>query len=312
MIEFVEVTKSFEADILKGQRKFLALDKLSFKIQPERLTGFLGANGAGKTTSLKILFQFIKATDGVVQYDKSLGDDWGQICSKIGYVPERPYFYPYLSGEEFLFFTATLNNVPRKDVLERINKWAERLGIAHALERQIKGYSKGMLQRIGVLSCLLHNPSLIILDEPLSGLDPLGRAELKKVFVDLQKTGTTVFFSSHIVSDVEEVCDSVVVIDKGKLIYQGGVGQILEENSENEFVVDLKFDSNIKLDTSDFVSIERNTKGAQVTLREDSLDYNLRRFLESSCKIERVQRKRITLEEFVYRSRSERIENVAN
>lgn len=304
MIEFVEVTKSFEADLLKGKRKFLALDNLSFKIKPGKLTGFLGANGAGKTTSLKILFQFINASSGKVVYDEALGKSWGQICSQIGYVPERPYFYPYLLGREFLYFTSALNNISKEQTNARIQEWAERLGIAHALDRQIKGYSKGMLQRIGVLSCLLHNPKLIILDEPLSGLDPLGRTELKKVFTDLQRLGTTVFFSSHIVSDVEEVCDSVVVIEKGQLVYQGVVNEVLDANSANEFLVDIKHDDDFSLSVGDYLSIEKTTRGSQLSISGEVLDRNLSELLKTNCRIERVQRKRITLEEFVYRSRS--------
>ena len=166
----------------------------------------------------------------------------------------------------------------------------ERLGIAHALDRQLKGYSKGMLQRVGVLSCLIHDPKVIILDEPLSGLDPLGRMELKRVFKSLQEEGKTVFFSSHIVADVEEVCDKVVVIDKGKLVYQGDVTEVLDEHSNDEYLV---------------VYGERENYNLKEKVVEAvGLHSELEELIKRNCRIEKVQKLRISLEEFVYSTRS--------
>lgn len=290
MIEFLDISKSFKTNFLKGSKDFLALDNLSFKLQPGSLTGFLGANGAGKTTSLKILFKFIPPTAGSVQFNNELGSEWGEIRSNIGYVPERPYFYPHLNGHEFLSFTASLNDVDQKQVNNKIEQWADRLGIAHALDRQLKGYSKGMLQRVGVLSCLIHDPKVIILDEPLSGLDPLGRMELKRVFKSLQKEGKTVFFSSHIVADVEEVCDKVVVIDKGKLVYQGDVTKVLDEHSKDEYLVVFSGSENYDL--------------KEKVVPAENLHGQLEELIKENCRIEKVQKLRISLEEFVYNTRS--------
>jgi ABC-2 type transport system ATP-binding protein len=280
----------FMIEFIKGSKEFLALDDLSFNLEPGSLTGFLGANGAGKTTSLKILFKFIPPTNGQLNFSSELGKDWGEIRSNIGYVPERPYFYPHLNGHEFLNFTASLNDIKASQVKNKIEQWAERLGIAHALGRQLKGYSKGMLQRVGVLSCLIHDPKVIILDEPLSGLDPLGRMELKRAFKSLQDEGKTVFFSSHIVSDVEEVCDRVVVIDKGKLVYQGDVTKVLDEHSKDEYMV-------ISTSKESYDLKEQVVEG-------DNLHGTLEELLKNNCRIEKVQKMRISLEEFVYSTRS--------
>lgn len=300
MFEFKEVSKSFKGDILKGAKEFLALDKLSFEVQEGSLTGFLGANGAGKTTSLKCLFNFINIDSGEIKYSEQLGADWGQIKSHIGYVPERPYFYPHLSGREFVFLCGELNDVSHKHIVQKIEEWAERLGIAFALNRRLKDYSKGMLQRLGVLTALVHDPKLIVLDEPLSGLDPLGRLELKKAFVDLQKLGKTIFFSSHIVSDVEEVSDRVVVIDGGKLVYAGSTSDIVNRNEDNSYLLFcLSQENKVPDELEEFVSRKVNG-GVYFEVPGESIEKIVSQVSQSHLSLQKLEKKKISLEEFVY------------
>jgi ABC-2 type transport system ATP-binding protein len=234
MIHFNKVTKIFKTDIFTPP--FCALDAVDFTVPEGSMVGFLGANGAGKTTSLKIIMDFIRPTSGEVVFDKSLGLTKLEIFKKIGFLPERPYFYPNLTGEEFIHFMGNLSEVPKNQIKQEISNWAPKFKIDHALKRELKTYSKGMLQRIGFLATILHHPKLIILDEPISGLDPIGRKELKDVIVEVQKEGSTVFFSSHIVPDVEEICDRVIFLKDGKLVYDGPVNSLLSSSGGQDFL----------------------------------------------------------------------------
>lgn len=307
MFEFKEVTKKFQGDLLKGSKEFLALDRLSFALTPGTLTGFLGANGAGKTTSLKCLFKFINLSSGEISFTGELGNSWGEIKSNIGYVPERPYFYPYLTGREFVYLCGELNDVKKEQIKQKIGQWAERLGIEFALDRKLNGYSKGMLQRLGVLTSLVHDPLLVILDEPLSGLDPLGRLELKKAFIDLQKMGKTIFFSSHIVSDVEEVCDHVTVIDAGKLVYAGSTKNILQAKENEIFEVFCLCEK--KNFTEELLrNLERHVSGGcYFKVHENEINQFLTKAKSEGLNIQKIEREKVTLEEFVYHT-SEKIQ----
>ncbi len=201
MFIFEDVTKTFKTDFWKKPE--VVLDNLSFKVGEGMCTGFLGANGAGKTTSLKILFRFINADKGRIEFDKSLGNNWDQIKRNVGFLPERPYFYPELTGSEFIKYMLSLSGLKKENIEAQYKYYSEYLLIDHALSKKLSTYSKGMLQRIGLLSCLLHNPRLIILDEPLSGLDPNGRKDIKNLMNSLKREGKTIFFSSHIVQDLD-------------------------------------------------------------------------------------------------------------
>lgn len=235
LVEFKEVSKSYRYDFWTPQ--FFALEKASFSISRGQVVGFLGANGAGKTTSIKILMDFIRPDDGEVIFSSELGKNRRERMNNIGFLPERPYFYPTLTGEEFCFYMGRLNGLSTAAIRQNINKWAEIFNISFALNRKIQTYSKGMLQRLGFVTALLHNPHLIVLDEPLSGLDPLGRKEIKDALLLLHREGKTIFFSSHIVSDVEEICSQVVVLQKGKMLYQGSIDKLIEDNLSDEFTL---------------------------------------------------------------------------
>ena len=226
MITFKNVSKSFKEDF--WSTKFNALNDINFTIKEGKLTGFLGANGAGKTTSIKLMLDLIRPSEGEVLYHPSLGSSKNEIFKNIGFFPERPYFYPHLSAEDFIYYCGKLNDASSFDINQRLNYWAEILNIKFAIKRKIRTFSKGMLQKLGLIACVIHDPKLIILDEPMAGLDPVGRVDFKDAFKKLFDEGKTIFFSSHIVSDIEEVCSDVLVLEKGNLLFDCELKDLLK------------------------------------------------------------------------------------
>lgn len=249
MLKFQNITKTFKTDLLS--QPFTALKNVSFEIPTGSMVGFLGANGSGKTTSLKIIMDFIRPDQGSVEFSSELGTRRVDILKRIGFLPERPYFYPNLTGLEFLNFMGRLSEVEPQHLKRQLERWVPRFKIEHALNRPLKTYSKGMLQRAGFLATILHDPDFIILDEPLSGLDPIGRKELKDVIVDVYKEGKTVFFSSHIVPDIEEICDRVIFLKEGRLVYDGAVEPLMKpQGGPQEIIIKFKNPENLPIETS--------------------------------------------------------------
>jgi ABC-2 type transport system ATP-binding protein len=218
------LTKVFRRSWKRG--KFTALDSLSIEVEEGEIFGFLGPNGAGKTTTIKILLRLLKPTSGSAHI---LGKDVHDAPTRlrVGYMPENPYFYRFLTGEEFLKFYAQLNRIPTSDRKKRIEELLETVGMAHARHVPIKEYSKGMVQRIGLAQALMHDPKLVLLDEPMSGLDPIGRKEIRDLIYALKYQGRTIFFCSHILSDVEDICHRVAILHRGKLLKTGTLDGLL-------------------------------------------------------------------------------------
>jgi ABC-2 type transport system ATP-binding protein len=202
-----------------------ALAGLSLTVQTGEIYGFLGPNGAGKTTTLKILMGLIRASGGRAEVlGRPAGDV--EVRQHIGFLPESPYFYDYLTAEEFLAFYGRLAGLDRGGMPDRIAGLLKLVGLTGARERQLRTFSKGMLQRIGLAQALVHDPALVILDEPMSGLDPIGRKEVRDLILGLRERGKTVFFSTHIIPDVEAMCDRVGIVVKGRVVAEGRVDEL--------------------------------------------------------------------------------------
>ena len=225
-ISIENLTKDYQVGFWR-KRSYRALDRLSLDVQPGEIFGFLGPNGAGKTTTLKLLMQLIFPTSGRAEI---LGRPVGDVAARqrIGYLPENPYFYDYLTAEELLHYFGHLFGYSRAEVRARAARLLDRVGIgAERRRQQLRKYSKGMIQRVGIAQALLNDPEVIFLDEPMSGLDPLGRREVRSLILELRDQGRTVFFSSHILADAEALCSRVAVVAGGRLAATGRLSDML-------------------------------------------------------------------------------------
>jgi ABC-2 type transport system ATP-binding protein len=225
-IRIEELTKDYWLGFWR-KRPYRALDRLSLEVHAGEIFGFLGPNGAGKTTTLKLLMQLIYPTAGKAEI---LGKPVGDVSSRqrIGYLPENPSFYDYLTAEELLQYYARLFGYSGADARTRAATLLDRVGIGPERRRQqLRKYSKGMIQRVGIAQALLNDPEVIFLDEPMSGLDPLGRRDVRSLILELRDQGRTVFFSSHILADAEAMCSRVAVVAGGRLAAAGRLADIL-------------------------------------------------------------------------------------
>jgi len=216
VIKTENLTKEFKASFSIRRKHIRALDNLNIEIERGEIFGYLGPNGAGKTTTFKLLLGLIFPTSGTAWV---LGKNIREVRFKreVGFLPEQPYFYDYLSGEEFLDFYAQLFQFDKKTRKRKIHSLLEAVGLEDAASIQLRRFSRGMLQRIGIAQALVNDPELLILDEPLSGLDPVGRREIRNIILKLRSQGRTVVFSSHVLSDVEAICDRVGILMRGQL-----------------------------------------------------------------------------------------------
>jgi ABC-2 type transport system ATP-binding protein len=225
VVELEGVSKSFPSGFWR--RRVRVLVDISFSVRRNEIVGFLGPNGAGKTTTIKLL-------NGLATPDAGRISIFGEPIGgrrdhrrRIGYMPEQPYFYEYLTGDEFLALCGRLTGMNGGEIRRRSREMLGRVGLSGAEGKSIRKYSKGMMQRLGLAQALLHDPELVILDEPMSGLDPMGRMEVRSLIHGLKKSGKTVFFSSHIIADVEALCDRVVMIDRGRKVAEGAVEELV-------------------------------------------------------------------------------------
>ena len=225
-IEILDLEKSYLVGFWRKRPK-LALRPLRLTIEEGEVFGFLGPNGAGKTTTLKLLMGLVFPTAGSARI---LGMDMDdpRVKSQIGFLPEQPYFYDHLSARELLNYYGQLSGIPAKGRSARVEQMLARVGLSDSAGMQLRKFSKGMLQRVGLAQAILHDPKVVFLDEPMSGLDPMGRREVRDLIQQLRSEGKTVFFSTHILSDAEALCDRVGVIHQGEL---RGVGAVAELTS---------------------------------------------------------------------------------
>jgi len=265
----------------KKLQKVNALVELDLEIASGEVFGFLGPNGAGKSTTIKSVMGLIKPTAGrVTVFDIPVTDPMSR--RRIGYLPENPSFFDYMTAREYLVFVGSTYGMDHPSLQKAAERVLELLDLTKAADRPIRGYSKGMVQRLGLGQALVHDPDMYILDEPMSGLDPIGRALVKDIIRDLKQRGKTVFFSTHITADVEAVCDRVGVISQGVLKTVDSVDSILEQGIVGYVI------SFCRLDGSD--------EEKHVTREE--LDATMRQLLEARSVIKAVEPKRKDMESF--------------
>lgn len=234
IIELKDLHKTFYAGFRR--KRIDAVKGVTLSVQPGEIFGLIGPNGAGKTTTIKMMTGLIKPTQGTATL---MGfDSRDRRCSqKLGYLPEISYYYECLTAYEILDFYAKLYGLDHDERKKRVDLWLDRVGLAHARNKRLGQFSKGMLQRIGLAQALIGDPQLVILDEPQSGLDPIGRRDVSEIIREAQNQGKTVFFSSHILPDVERLCDRVGVLKNGRMEVVGSLHELLSKKQSVEIFV---------------------------------------------------------------------------
>jgi ABC-2 type transport system ATP-binding protein len=229
ILQLDALTKEFPTGFF-GRRRHLALDRLSFELVRGEVFGLLGPNGAGKTTTLKLVTGLLQPTSGrVTLFDLSPHDP--RARASLGFLPEHPTFYDHLTGEELLSYFAGLCGVRGTDLRERVRRTLDRVKLDDARRRPLRQYSKGMLQRLGLAQAIINEPALVILDEPMSGLDPIGRRDVRELILELRDAGRTILFSSHILSDAEMLCSRVAILSRGRLVASGTTAELTSGRS---------------------------------------------------------------------------------
>jgi ABC-2 type transport system ATP-binding protein len=283
-------------------RRIEALKDLTLAVEEGEIFGLLGPNGAGKTTTIKILMGIHFATKGqALLMGRPLGDL--EVKKRIGFLPENPYFYDYLKGWEFLNYYGQLYGMSGRRLRTRIEELLEMVGLAHAANLPLKGYSKGMNQRIGLAQALLNDPQLVILDEPQSGLDPLGRKEVRDLILKLKDEGRTVMFSSHILSDAEMICDRVGILYKGQLINIGSMTELLSTKKyQFELMVSgLKAEKEAALKTGAVKALESNHQLMLVYTDEEKAQKAIQETIAAGGNVLSFTPRTETLEEYFIR-----------
>jgi ABC-2 type transport system ATP-binding protein len=234
-IRIENLTKDFTVGI-RGV-KLRAVDDLNLEVGDNEIFGLLGPNGSGKSTTIKIILGLLQASTGSCEI---YGKPSKQVDARrsVGFLPEAPYFYRYLTGRELVRYYARICMVPRKEIAVAVDSVIELVGMTEAAHRRVGTYSKGMLQRIGLAQSLVHDPQLVILDEPTAGVDPLGSAAIAEIVRELKRRGKTVLLSSHLLAQIEGLCDRVAILHRGKLVREGRVDDLVEEKDAESLVVE--------------------------------------------------------------------------
>jgi ABC-2 type transport system ATP-binding protein len=309
-IEIRALSKDYAVGFWKKKLR-PALKSLDLTVETGEAFGFLGPNGAGKTTTLKLLMGIIFPTSGSATI---LGKDYldPEIKRKIGFLPEQPYFYDYLSAPELLDYYARLSGVPATTRKQRIGDLLARVGLSDVGSKQLRKFSKGMLQRVGIAQAIIHDPEVIFLDEPMSGLDPVGRHEVRELIQNLKDEGKTIFFSTHILSDAEALCDRVAVVYKGELRGVGVVNDFRSSVAEKTEVIWLG--ANALSSVKDLLA-EPHVTGETVrgTMQSADLDRLLERLRQQHARLISVTPIHRTLEDyFLAKTREEEKESVSS
>ncbi len=294
-IEIENLTKDYPFGFLHLKKK-RSLEGLTLTVDDGEVFGFLGPNGAGKSTTIKLLMRLIFPDAGSARILGRPIDDI-EMHRHIGYLPEQPYFYDYLTAAELLDYFARFFDFSANERRERVRKMLKKVGLDTAGEIQLRKYSKGMLQRVGLAQAILHDPKVVILDEPMSGLDPLGRREVRDIILELKREGRTVLFSTHILSDAEMLCDRVGVIVGGKLRGVGAPQDIIGVKAHGmEILFELSADKATSLPLA--AQATRTGDRYRVHVEEENLYASLDQLRAAGAKILLVTQIKASLEEF--------------
>jgi ABC-2 type transport system ATP-binding protein len=299
IVEIENLTKDYETGFWK-KKKVRALDGLTLSVERGQIFGFLGGNGAGKTTTIKLLMRLLFPTAGTARI---LGTDIGHVGmhSRIGYCPENPYFYDYLKAAELMNYFGELLGLSKVERIGKTEELLTKVGLdRNDWNKQLRKFSKGMLQRVGLAQSLINEPEIVFLDEPMSGLDPVGRREIRELIAGLRENGTTVFMSTHILSDIEALCDRVAILRRGKLAATGRLDDLLSESGEKQqFEINLKgVDAAALRDRFSGLQIAAKATGANVVVSDEKeIDSVLEISRELGGRLESVQPIRQSLEE---------------
>jgi ABC-2 type transport system ATP-binding protein len=298
------LTKDYETGFWR-KKKVRALDGLTLNIKPGQIFGFLGGNGAGKTTTIKILMRLLFPTEGSA---KILGNDISDVKThaSIGYCPENPYFYDYLTARELMDYFGELFGFGPAVRKEKTAHLLSSVGLDEKdWNKQLRKFSKGMLQRVGLAQSLINDPQIVFLDEPMSGLDPIGRREVRELIAGLRDRGMTVFMSTHILSDIEALCDEVAILRKGKLAATGNLDDLLTKSGEQQsFEINVKgvTTETIDLESVSGASVSAKANGANINvLNENDIETVLRAVKKAGGKLVSVQPVKQSLEELFVR-----------
>lgn len=278
------------------RRRVEAVKGVSFQVRRGEIFGFLGPNGAGKTTTLKMLVGLIRPTAGRARV---LGGEPGAIdvMARVGFLPEQPYFYDYLKPGELLDVFGQVFGLPRAERRRRIDALLDQVGLGDAKNRILRKFSKGMLQRVGIAQALLNDPEVVLLDEPMSGLDPIGRKEVIDLIAALKDQGKTVFFSSHILADIERLCDRVVILHKGEVRHAGTLQELLAQGDRKEILVSGVLPGDWTGRPGVFGVDRMGPSVTRIRIEAGASDTVLRTLLEERLEILQVADRRISLEE---------------
>ena len=301
VIEIEGLCKDFRVGFWR--RRTRVLHDLNLTVHRGEIFGYLGPNGAGKTTTLKLLTGLILPTAGSARL---LGRDVTLVATKqqIGFLPETPYFYDYLTGREFLDLCGQLFGLPTPVRRDRIARLLALISLEQAADRQLRKYSKGMLQRLGLAQALINDPSLVILDEPMSGLDPLGRKAMRDIILELKAEGRTIFFSSHILPDVEVLCDRVGILVGGRLRGVGRLDEILTAQTESVELILERVSPDLAVLLQDLTQAPLLSQPDGVLVRlpdQERADQALRAAVEAGARVVGVAPQRLTLEDHFLR-----------
>jgi ABC-2 type transport system ATP-binding protein len=275
---------------------FRALDSIDIDIEPGSVFGLLGPNGAGKTTLLKILIGLAHKTAGdAVVFGEPAGRPLPR--RRIGYLPEAHRLPNYLTGRQVLQLYGMMCGRDRAWLAQRIPAWIERVGMTLGADRKIREYSKGMQQRIGLASALIHEPELVFLDEPTDGVDPVGRAAIREIVLDLKRRGATVFINSHLLMEVELICDRVVIMAGGKVLRAGTIDELTPRSGRVSFEVEPAGEGLDALFAGLGAQYERTPRGCDVLLSDGELDQAVDRLRAAGVSIRSIEQRRLTLEQ---------------